>query len=687
MTEDVEIYVQADTSQAVEAIQSLNEETATIGEGAGNASAQFATAGEEIQGTSNATASTIEDGGEMIVTTNDKSEESHHSLGKAMGATGMAASMLGLGIVGVVESYTGMEKAQTRVSVLQRTIELDTDKVAKAQDAYNTAVSKYGPNSEQAQAAARKLDEANQKLTNDNEKLKEAQDHASESQMNFAMNVIPSVMMGISGFAGLIGTIPELQAAWAGANDILSLSFDALDLSMLPILIIVGAIAIAAYLIITHWSQIKPFFEGLWNGVKEVFTAVWNFLKPFLETIWKGIQEVANVVWGLIKDYIIKPAQEYWTILQMIWNFLKPYLTEAWNAIKAAANAVWPFLEAIIVKPMQNVWTVLQTIWNFLKPFLIEAWNFLKPVAEAAFNFIMNVIIIPMQRVWNFLQEMWNFIKPFLVDAWNFIKGVAEAAWNFIVNVIINPMQRLWDFLKEMWNFLKPFLEGIWNALKGLAESIWNGIKQYIIQPMQDAWNMLQSIWNAVKGFLEGLWNGIKSTATSIWNGIKDAVIGPINTLKGLLEGAWNEIKSVAESVWNALVGFFSGVANRIMGALKPLLDFFGKIGDAVGKVGSTIGGGLNWLTQRHQSGGVIPGPAYLLGGDGNIHEVGEAGPEILVLPENQWQSSGIMGGGGGKSVTMYNSFNIKSSSPRQAAQEIGSVLKIQGANLWTERS
>ena len=64
------------------------------------------------------------------------------------------AALIGAGLV---TSISSIENAETSLDRAHVTVEKDTNAVQAAQEKYNEAVAKYGPNSQQAKDAADKL--------------------------------------------------------------------------------------------------------------------------------------------------------------------------------------------------------------------------------------------------------------------------------------------------------------------------------------------------------------------------------------------------------------------------------------------------------------------------------------------------------------------------------------------------
>lgn len=57
-----------------------------------------------------------------------------------------------------------------------------------------------------------------------------------------------------------------------------------------PIVLLITAIAVAAYLIYKNWEPIKAFFSDLWDGITERFNRVWESVKSFASGLWDDVK-------------------------------------------------------------------------------------------------------------------------------------------------------------------------------------------------------------------------------------------------------------------------------------------------------------------------------------------------------------------------------------------------------------
>lgn len=91
-----------------------------------------------------------------------------------------------------------------------------------------------------------------------------------------------TVALGIAQKTVAIGT-----KVWTGAQWLLNAALTANPIGM--VVMGVAALAGGAYMLIKHWSSVKDFFAGLWDGIASGVTWVWEKIKWLWDMLKKGI--------------------------------------------------------------------------------------------------------------------------------------------------------------------------------------------------------------------------------------------------------------------------------------------------------------------------------------------------------------------------------------------------------------
>lgn len=162
-----------------------------------------------------------------------------------------------------------------------------------------------------------------------------------------------------------------------------------------PIILIITAIAAAAYLIYKYWDDIAPFFKKLWASVSQIFSAAWDWIQSFImkwtidpiikvwngivsysQSLWESVTKVFNAFWEGLKSYILN-----WTIVGLIyqhWNGIVTTTVNMWALIKKTISDKWNE----IINDVTNLPAYFQQIGgqiiDSLKNGILEKWESLK---------------------------------------------------------------------------------------------------------------------------------------------------------------------------------------------------------------------------------------------------------------------------------------------------------------------
>ncbi|MEX6147159.1 phage tail tape measure protein [Providencia hangzhouensis] len=94
-----------------------------------------------------------------------------------------------------------------------------------------------------------------------------------------------------------------------------------------PIILIITAIAGAAYLIYKYWDDIVPYAKKLWNRVTEIFSQFWEGVKSY----------VLN--WGLV-GLVYQHWDEIVVITSRMWALVKKNISDKWEQIVADVKSL-----------------------------------------------------------------------------------------------------------------------------------------------------------------------------------------------------------------------------------------------------------------------------------------------------------------------------------------------------------
>ncbi len=270
----------------------------------------------------------------------------------------------------------------------------------------------------------------------------------------------------ITVFTSLSTAIKTIKTVLAGVN--------LATLGTVGIFILVGiAVAALAYLIITHWTQIKTFTIEVWTKVK-----------TWLESIWNSIKQVATTVWNAIKNF-------FSTVFKDIYDVL----VGAINLLVGAIVTFFDWVDPNWKKQWQAISDFFKKIWDDITAFFTDIWNKVKQILKTA------------------IEAFKNIIQPFL--------DVIGQAWNVAWNAISTFFLGIWDGIKGGLKSAVDYVTGLLHSL----ESTVSGIVGKVTAPIKAVGNTVQGILSSMKGE----WNKITGVGASI-TGLKAMAAGGIVT-------------------------------------------------------------------------------------------------------------------------------------------------------------
>ncbi|MCL5066725.1 MAG: hypothetical protein M1368_00010 [Thaumarchaeota archaeon] len=243
---------------------------------------------------------------------NDAAQSSDSTFSSGMGSIMGVTGAMTMGItsaIGLGDALTRQQEANLRLQNAQ-------DNLTKAQNAYNLAVEKYGPNSMQAQSALLSLQNAQNNLTTAQDRAKLSSEQVDMQMLQMATMTVPMLLSKgpellafLTGFGAEEDALTVSQLAQSAASGIASGAMALFDAVMdaNPIVLVVVAIAalVAALAYLTdgfkNFGPLENDFNNAWKDLQTVFNDVVSFIKsnvyPVLDDLYKiYIQPIINAI-------------------------------------------------------------------------------------------------------------------------------------------------------------------------------------------------------------------------------------------------------------------------------------------------------------------------------------------------------------------------------------------------------
>jgi tape measure domain-containing protein len=202
------------------------------------------------------------------------------------------------------------------------------------------------------------------------------------------------------------------------------------------IMLIVGAV----YLLWKHWDKIVPFFQWLWEKIKEYFWIgikwVWNimaFTNPifFVIRFWGPITDFFKWLWEKVAEYFwigvdwIKEALFFLSPALLIyrhWDKIVDFFTNLWDSVSTATVSGVSDISQTLFG-----WTpagLLYNNWGAIIGFFTNLWGTVKGVVMEAVGYISAVI----EQIWGKITGVVNKIRDMGQKVKGFFTGEDSAA-------------------------------------------------------------------------------------------------------------------------------------------------------------------------------------------------------------------------------------------------------------------
>ena len=158
------------------------------------------------------------------------------------------------------------------------------------------------------------------------------------------------------------------------------------------------------------------------------------------------------------------------------------------------------------------------------------------------------------EDAWNGMTESFSGVGQWAGGVWEKIKG----AFSDPVGAFRSIAGNMLSGLKSGWDSVASFFGGIWDKVKGAFSGPAEAFKSL-------AGNMLSGLksgWDSVSSFFSGIWDKIKAPFSGGGTWFSSAFAGVTAAIKAPFEGIYNWLKT--------------NVVDRIVGAFRPVLEFFG---------------------------------------------------------------------------------------------------------------
>ena len=218
-------------------------------------------------------------------------------------------------------------------------------------------------------------------------------------------------------------------------------------------------------------QKIKEFFQGLWDGLVEIFQGVGQWFTDRFTEAWNGIV----AVFSAIGTWVGQRWNDITMALASVAEWFRTTFTNAWNNIVAVFSAIgtwfgarWTDITMAMASvaewfrtTFQNAWTNLTSIFAAIGSWFGARWTEIK----TALSSVPEWFKTQFDNAWTNIKNAFANVTSFFSELWEKIKGC-------FVNVGTAIGSAVGDAFKTAINSCLATIEGIVNKFIGMINGV-----------------------------------------------------------------------------------------------------------------------------------------------------------------------------------------------------------------------
>jgi tape measure domain-containing protein len=284
----------------------------------------------------------------------------------------------------------------------------------------------------------------------------------------------------------------------------------------LPLVLLVGAVAMlgAAWAgnwgdiqgkTQTAWGVIQPLLQQAWDWLQVNVPAALGFLKDRFAEYWPVISAEVQKFWEWISPFLGYVKDWLFTNIPQFLGFLKDKFVEWWPAISQTVSDFWGIVQPlfILVKDWLSVHipeflNIVKTNWERDWPVITKAvsdfWGIVQPLLQLLKEWLGETIPGVLESLKTYFVERWDKIVEQVSWAWDQVKPILSNLKDWLGENIPNAAKALKDKFDEVWPQIKSAVDSAGSAIKGVIDGITGAISAALsaAQGFANWWNS----WN-----------------------------------------------------------------------------------------------------------------------------------------------------------------------------------------------
>ena len=284
-----------------------------------------------------------------------------------------------------------------------------------------------------------------------------------------AGGIVAVARMGAQAVAtGVLSAATGVWSVAAGIGAAATTAFGAamafLTSPITVVILIIGAVIAAIYLLIKHWDWVKDVAGKVWDAICGFVGKAVDFIK----NIFGGIGDFFSGIWGGIKN-----------AAGTAWDGIKNVAGKTWDGIKGGASKAGEFLKnnwKTIAVGMVNPWAGgLKAMYDHnetFRNFVDSSWGKIKDFAGSVWNAMPDGVKDVFIKIKETISGAINNIKEFFAGLWGAVKEGPAATIEYLKNAFFGLFDSIKQKIETFVNFFKEKMEAVKNFFGGIGDKV-----------------------------------------------------------------------------------------------------------------------------------------------------------------------------------------------------------------------
>jgi TP901 family phage tail tape measure protein len=369
--------------------------------------------------------------------------------------------------------------------------------------------------------------------------------------------------------------------------------------------ILLGPIGLAAAAIYKNWDEIKKIFSGALDWIEGIFGGLGRWVTgvfaDLADPVGKAFDAVKSVITGGFDSWWKTNGDAVEQVWHELWDVISGIFRDVWDPIVSQAKADWAFLVGVFDAGAALLTAAWKLLWGVVTTLFTAWWAVVTAIVKAAWAAVTIVFTTAMAVLTALWRVGWTMISGIFTIVWAAITLAWKAGWAVFMAVVTVAWAQIKMILTIAWDTITDIFTTFLDLVTGRWGAAWTEVQTWATQ-----------VWNAIKSFLDTVWGAIVDAVTAVFitpfktllhdleTWVTTDFLAPIKTLFTVtLPGIWDSAISATMTRFvtplkNDLLAVWTWIQNSIGAPLKAFFtttvqSWFGTAVTNIGNLWNTV--------------------------------------------------------------------------------------------------